>query len=528
MARWTTKAAGLGILGGRTLLILAAIIMASAALMRWDYRLDWSANATFTIDPVLAEIIDELPQATRIIGIWPRQSSHNEGRYQAAIGDLIEPRLKAMARRSPDLTWTHVDNELDLPLLEELRKQYPGLGGPAIYLVTQAGDAAQQRPPFRIPLNGLLATHIQREVGGALRTVHAETITPILVIQGHGELRPEGGMDNGANTLLRNWALAGFEAMPFDQQTLDNWGRLPASAIVAILGPTTAVGGPMRQAIAQHLRDGGPLLLLADHRLDPQLAKVFQERGILIGPRHPPTMGFDPLSALQAESPHAAHLIYSEPHSTGRDGSFHRLLLRPETAMVDDPFGVLAATKSSGRLLNSTASVAVNVLDPRRWPAQQKALSEALAGQGIAGMTASPLLVLPADEAWMGPVVARQTPPSTINNESALPLAWAVNYAADEGSASEHSGARVVIWGSRQAASDAILSGDSYANGQLLTDMLSWLANRGAQVPIPPAGLKPFRVDAEASTLNILLGLLVAVIPCLFLGGAMIAWWERR
>ena len=527
MARsaWSNKVAGIGILGGRTLFIIISIIIIIAAAQRFDLRLDWSANRHFTLDPVLIKMINDVDQPTRIIAIWPKTSTQEQGQRLAAIGALIEPQLKAMARQSAQISWTHVDNEIDLPLLESLRTTYDGISGTGLYLVH---SEQENRRPFRIPLTATLPTVLQRELGGALQNLQNDQQPTVLMIQGHGELRPGGGMENGASTLVRNWELAGFTVAPFDQKALSQLGRLPAEAVVVLAGPTVPLGDTMLQAIATHLRDGGPLLLMADHRISEPLSNLLRQRGIFIGPYHEASYITKPLPSLEKATLQPAHLLYSEQHSSGRDGSFHRLILRPELSFFTDSFDIMASTRNEGRLINSTASVPVSVADPRFWPDQQAAITAALEKNNCPNFEASPLLVLPSSESWVGPLAARQNPPRTLTDQGQVSIAWAIEYTAASQSTTSSKGARIVVWGSRQAASDGILAGESYANGQVLSDILGWLSNRGEQVRIPKASFTPFRVDAEKSTMNWLLAFLVAVIPCCLLGVAMIAWWERR
>ncbi|TVR41931.1 MAG: hypothetical protein EA402_12460 [Planctomycetota bacterium] len=524
-APWTTKLAGLGLLGGRTLLLLLVLVLVSASAKRLDLRLDWSANRHFTIDAELAAIIENLDQPIRLIGVWPEHPSNQEGERLATIGRLVAPALEAMARRSTFLRWTHVDNELDLPLLEELRQRHDGIHGPALYLIP---DNEAGHRPFRIPLSGILPLLLQREVGGALLTLSGGEPPMVLVLQGHGELRPSASGEDGLRALMRSLELSGFRPALFDQQSLSDFGRLPAHAVLFIAGPTSPIGAPMLAAIEQHLRDGGPVMLMADHRISPELSDLLAQRGILIGPRHPLTDGFPIPSGLLSDQRHPAHLIYSEPFSTGRDGSYHRLVLRPEVALVEDFFRINQNSHTSGRLLRSPTSVPVAVADPRFAGDDGERVSAWLRQRGLPPLRAEPLLILPSAQSWVGPLASRQDPPNLENRQGSIPLAWAITYEPDERSALAGQGARLVVWGSRQAASDTVIAGDAYANAQLISDSLGWLSDRGSRVSIPAASFTPFRVEAEEGTIAILLAILVALIPCCFLGGAMLAYWERR
>ena len=519
-----SKIAGLGILGGRTLLVLAAIILVVIVSFRIDLRVDWSANRFLTLDPVLLDTIEQIEKPTRLIGIWPEASNQFTGQRQAAVGEVIQPTIDSMVRSSNKLSWTHVDNEVELPLIESLQNRYEGIRGPGLYVVHAEGTGNRA---FRIPLNAGLATIVQREVGGALINLAQDQRQPVLLVQGHGELRPGDQLGDGANTLIRNFELAGFDVAAFDTKSLEQIGRLPAGAIVVIAGPTAPLGDRMLQAIDNHLRDGGAMMLLADHRMGPKLSDLLRQRGILVGAFHNP-MAANILQAVAQGTPQAAHLLYSQEHSIGRDGSFHRLVLNPEVSFFPDEYDIMSTSLNEGRLINSTASIPIRVLDPRIYVEQAAEIEPIFQALDSPIPQASPLLTIPQASSWIGAPAPGQTPPNSADKTGQHVLAWAIQFPAEDQSATQSSGARVIIWGSRQAGSDAILGGDNYANGQALTDMMQWLSNRSEQVRIPKASFEPFRVDATEGTLTILLAILVAVIPCCMLGVAMIAWWERR
>jgi hypothetical protein len=522
---FSAKLAGLGVLGGRSVLIIAAIVLAAVVSFRLDLRLDWSANRYLTLDPVLVDAISELKQPTRLIGIWPEASNQPIGQRQAAVGTVIQPTIDNMVRHSTQLSWTHVDNEVELPLMESLRSRYDGIRGPGLYVVRAKGD---DQGAFRIPLHGGLVTRLQREIGGALINLRNTKQQPVLLIQGHGELRPGAHPGNSANILVDNFKLAGFTVAPFDAKTLAEFGRLPAEAIVVVAGPTSPLGDQMLQALDNHLRDGGAMLVLGDHRMGPKLSDLLRQRGIVLGAHHNPVLRDGVLTAIKDGPVQPPHLLYSQEHSVGRDGSFHRLVLNPQRSFFGDEFDIMATSRNEGRLANSTASIPVRVADPRLFPDQAEALLEALQQHQSPAPQASPLLTLPQNSSWVGSPTPQQIPPQNLNATGQYVLAWALQYPREDGSATQSNGARVIVWGSRQAASDAILGGENYANGQLLTDMMQWLSNRSDQVRIPPTSFQAFRVDAEEGTLTRLLAILVAIIPCCMLGVAMIAWWERR
>jgi len=85
-----------------------------------------------------------------------------------------------------------------------------------------------------------------------------------------------------------------------------------------------------------------------------------------------------------------------------------------------------------------------------------------------------------------------------------------------------------VIWGSRQAASDASLGQAAFANGQFLAGACRWLAHREAPPDVPEAELRAFQVNLSDRGLDILLAVLAIIMPVLCIGGALLAWLHGK
>ena len=118
--------------------------------------------------------------------------------------------------------------------------------------------------------------------------------------------------------------------------------------------------------------------------------------------------------------------------------------------------------------------------------------------------------------------------PEGLAKQRELPLAWACESVQTADSVRDDRGARLVVWGSRQAGSDGVLGQGRFANSDLLVDAARWLLRRERSTAIPEAETTAFRVEASDGTLLWLSALLIAVIPCACIGLAILAWWDRR
>ena len=80
----------------------------------------------------------------------------------------------------------------------------------------------------------------------------------------------------------------------------------------------------------------------------------------------------------------------------------------------------------------------------------------------------------------------------------------------------------------RQAASDGVLAQRQFANATLLIDAARWCLHRDRATAIPDAETKVFRVDASDTMLLWLAAFLIAIVPCVCIGVAILTWWDRR
>jgi ABC-type uncharacterized transport system involved in gliding motility auxiliary subunit len=118
--------------------------------------------------------------------------------------------------------------------------------------------------------------------------------------------------------------------------------------------------------------------------------------------------------------------------------------------------------------------------------------------------------------------------PKNLAEQKSLPLAWAIESVQADDSVRDDRGSRLIVWGSRQAAADGMLVQSQFANADLLVDSARWLLRRERATSIPEAESTAFRVEASDNVLLWLSAFLVAIIPCLCIGVAILTWWDRR
>jgi ABC-type uncharacterized transport system involved in gliding motility auxiliary subunit len=171
----------------------------------------------------------------------------------------------------------------------------------------------------------------------------------------------------------------------------------------------------------------------------------------------------------------------------------------------------------------------MQVLQPGSFaPDIAKRLQATYATFGTVPFTALPLMQTAPSDAWTKGRADPLQAPDTLAEQKSLPLAWAIESVQANNSVRDDRGARLIVWGSRQAAADGMLVQRQFANADLLVDSARWLLRRERATSIPEAESTAFRVEASDSVLLWLSALLVAIIPCLCIGVAILTWWDRR
>ena len=339
-------------------------------------------------------------------------------------------------------------------------------------------------------------------------------------MSGHGELRPNGGAEHGADRLDRLLTQAGFRTIALTPAT--TVAPSPASVVI-VPGPMAPLGDRALALLDQHLLDGGGLLVLADDRAPEDLRAWLRRHGVAHGGLPPAP---DP---RQGSQPPAAITVSLTRHQAGQEVRFpyHNLLL--DGPLLNPGHSITGPVAAEAIPLLSPWTSPLWLIDPRALPeAEATALRGAYAALGTAPFGGEILATSAKADAWLKLRAAPLEDPEHLDQAPPIPLAVAVEYAPRADSVRAGIGGRLVVWGSRQVASDGILAQGAFANEGLLRRAADWLARRSPPSDIPPAENAAFQVQASDGTLSFLTGLLLVVVPCLCLGAAMLMWWDRR
>ena len=494
----------LGSLGGRTLVTLLVLVVITAAADRSGLLVDWSADRRFTLSPRLTALLLAQSEPVELVGIW----GTDDAERLSAITALVT----RMGTVTPKVTFRRLDPELQKPLVTQFSERFKEAQPGTLYVTR--GDRA-----FTIGLTPATRLVLQREVGGALVTLAEHDLQPAYLLQGHGELRPGTGPHDGSNLLAKSLALAGFQVTPLDGST----SQQPSpSGVLVVAGPTGPLGERDLKQLSQHLQDGGGALILADDRAPDDLVKWLRVRGVFIGDLGPHG---DPGSDLGNPSLITVSL---RRHFVGQEADFphHNLLL--DGPLLNPAQPITQPLLAGGIPLLSPWTSPVFPLMPDIKSDNGQALAQRYRSLGTQPFMAEPLLrSMPAD-AWAKPRAQALAAPGELEQRPSVPLACAIEFQPDANSVRANVGGRLVVWGSRQAASDAVLAQSNFANEQFLRSATTWLARRTAATDIPEAEITAFQVNASDGGLFAVLALLLAGVPCVCVGVAMLTWWDRR
>lgn len=492
-----------GIIGGASTVIAILLVVAAAAANRSGVAADLSADRRFSLAPPLVKQLATLDGAVDLVGVW-------DDALDGALGPIGDAG-RGMAAAARQGSWKRLDPVRHRPALADFAARFGDPSPPSLWVVR--GERAN-----RIPLNRASRITLQRDVAGALITLSDPAPPTVRLLQGHGELRPEAQGDDGCGQLLGALAATGLRSAPLDAAA----AAPPPGDVIAVLGATAPLGGAALGRLDAHLRDGGGILVLADDRSPPDLALWLRRRGVLVAGGVPRALaeGGKAESLLDPTSPllPARHLVSLTRHVAGgeRDLPHHNLLLRGAEHL--NPQHALTAPLVAGGLqLLSPFTGACEALPPKL-----------LATAGDPPYEPAPLLMTLPGDVWERGRGEPLAVPAGLEQAQPRSLAWALTWQPAADAASAARGGRLVVWGSRQAGSDAVVGQAAFANGQFLAGACRWLAHRDAPPEVPEAELRAFQVALSDRGLELLVALLAVIVPVLCIGGALLAWMGQK
>lgn len=531
-----SKLSALGLIGGQTIFLIIFCIFIVAVADKSELNLDWSLSSNFSLHPATERLCADIQTDIRIYGIWPKNPK-NAYNGMLRSHKNIDRKLDIIANSNTHIQYTQLDPELDKPRIKALEEQYGELNGPAVFIANTTKKA------LRIPYTFSIAQTLENNIGSALLALESNINTKIYILKGHGELVQGGGDHNGIDYLLRILKTNGYEVIILDPAKLSALQRIPKDGVLFIPGARSPLGSQAITAVREFMQDGGNALILADHRCPQDLSTLLRQRGILIGNGFP-SVPFS-AAAFQETAPVGKPQILcsAEQSLVGNEGRLDRLQILPNQTYVHNvdseqqrhflvPQNHPCTSRShySGRYIVSPFSSSSLALDPEKMDDKGEGLGEIMNQLGTVPYRITRLISMYGNNIWP----AHEKNSQLLNNPLAdnppqlYTLAYAFEYKLSQDTVVKDSTSRMVIWSSRQAASNLILKQGTLANELFILDSLAWLDFRENSSNIPPSTFNSFKVECSDETLRWVMILLVIIIPMLSLGGAILTWWDRR
>lgn len=501
-------------IGGRTILGLALVVVLVAVADRSRLRLDLSDDRRFTIDPALAALLQREQDDTVLTGIWTAaDEEHLAG---------LSVQLQQLVAASPHLSYRHIDPELERGELERFAASHEQASLPGLYL-------SRRSQTVRLPLTGRLLIALQPELGGALAILDDPHPPQVVLLQGHGELHPGGGPNDGGDELAHTITLSGCVVSWRETGSL---ATISSSALLVLPGPTApAIGEDVLRLVRNHLHDGGRLLAFLDDRAPTDLCGMLRERGVLVGTLPEALVQHDLPHVIDPQAPGMPPLVVM---SMAHNYVTHAGQFPYENLVLSDAGGV-AMINAASPATATVAQAGTEILSPRTTEVLALTREELarvdpdLARRWTTGPDVAQWLLSTApQDAWRQPFGRALMQPTAVEHLPPLHLACWCEYAPTADSAQQGMPARMVVWGSRNAVSDGILGLPGFGNAELVRALVAALTNRTAPTGIAALRLRGYQADISAHGLWLLLAGLVVALPCCMLGAAMLTWWDRR
>ena len=339
----------------------------------------------------------------------------------------------------------------------------------------------------------------EQDITNALIKVTRDAQKTVCFVDGEGERGVEESDATGLSSLKSALGKSQYETKTV---TLLREGKVPADCtVVVVAGPTADLTPPVVDALREHVKTGGRLLVLAEPEFKnktPQLVAMLKEWNLEAGSDLVVDVSPGTLAQTGPETPlgvrYPSHEITKDLH--GLATAFHTARsLKPGTGSAD---GVFAQT------LVETARAAWGETD---FTGTSPEYDE---GKDTAG---------PVSLGAVATVKAPAPSPTPEPSPSASPAA------SPEPEAPRKEG-RVIAFGDADFASNTFFG--IQGNRDLVLNTVAWLAEDPDLITIRPKDPDDQRMFLTGRQQIVVFGIALVVWPILFVVIGLVVWWKRR
>ncbi len=450
--------------------VIGILVVANYVGSLWYWSWDMTENNKFTISRATVQILNDLDRPVKLVGVLDAAQS---GEDITTLERLVEQ----YKRHSKQIEYEHLDPQGDPLGLQALAGQ--------LTLASGSDVSVQSLGRTLVAISGekhaIVYAFDEQGVTEAIVKATRDRELSVWFTTGHDErpLNTDYGQMRGA------LEKQGYEVSEHNLGVLTETLTADTVDAVIVAGPRKAFPDVEAQALADYVKGGGSVLLMAD----PQLAGLDINLGALLAPWDLTLRNDVVLDPARSFSGNMSHIVVPAAelrfHTSTRD-------LTSIASVVTFPLVRSIATGTPATTTLTTTSLAETSADA--WG--ETGLDELAAAAENYVPTADP-----------------QEP------KGPLTLALAAEGGVDYG--------RLLIYGSSQFVTDAYIQAVTSLNPALFLNTLNWLTQEDDLITIAPTtpGSHPLKTPTNPTLLAVATAVLM---PLAVLGVGGWIWWRRR
>ncbi len=445
---------------------LALIIVLTLAILglvnvlgsRWHKRFDFTQAKLHSLSDQSITVAKALKQDVQVKAFF------REGNYGRA---RLEDLLKIYAYHSPRLKAEFIDPDKNPGLVKR-------------YQITQDGTTV-----FESGAKDTRITETTEEAvtNAVIKVTRAKTKT-ILFLEGHGEKSIEATDENGISFAKDELGKLGYEVK---KQTLALAGSLTADcALLVVPGPQKDLAPAELEAVADYLKKGGRVLLLADPQAAPGLAGFLAPFGVKL----------------------ENDIVFDRPSLLGGD-----YLMPVMSALTEH-----AITRAFRYATVYPLARSVDVIEPK---------PEGVASSLVLGRTSDDAYAKKGFTLKPKMTVKEIAFDAKADKKGPIPLAALAALKTGTGADGQAGPeGRLVVFGDSDFAGNRYF--DAYGNGNLFLNAANWLTEEADLIAIQPKTQSPRTIQLTPGQGRTIFWFSVILLPLLVLAFGLSTWLRRK
>jgi hypothetical protein len=451
------------------LALLGILVLANYVSMRYvNAKWDATSNKRFSLSEQTVTILKNLKEPAQVLAFVNKYNAW--GQQQAAQWEDLLSRYADVSRK---FTYHIYDTTTDLKALQDNNITRSGV------VLVKVGEKKQEASAVSEPA-----------ITSALFALTTQGQPKLCFLTGHGERSLDYTQEQTGYSRAKQL----LEDQKYVVETLNLQAEKEPEVregcdVLVILAPKSPLSAKETQAVQNYVNNNGRLFIALDPPPAPGLSQILGEFSVKVEDRvvKDPRSSWDGYGAVPVAQSSGTHQIAEALKG------YNLLFVQPRELKTEQP---PMPEYSPGMPPPTPATPIVQTSDA--------ASAHVIGKEEAVDQGPLPLVVTATKGEPPPPPMPGQPPP-------------------------EQKGARLVVAGSGDVASDRVISGLQYVGNQYLwTASFGWLAQREAMVSIPPKDMTPKQFTPTSAQRVLILIFTVFIVPALAAGAGLVVWWRRR